>query len=384
VLGLPHPSPDRWWAERRPARTGARRPSVPPPVGRAGAAPQATPSRAVQRTIWPANSWNYAARTMAAGSAPAQSQLPRYDALRAAWRAKHTAREHTAERRRVSELEEDRSAAQRDLAASPVAVGEWRGRDHRRRGRPEPGSGYGGQPPNPGRPGHAAAGRPGAGGRGGQPMRRGRVAGGAARAGALSEGADPGAGLRSQSPAGGARGANIKFASVATDVLGRSGRAMLEALIAGVVDSVVLAGLARGTLKTKQADLQRALRAWSARINGALGRADAPQRLPGGGDRAPVPGDRRPPAGPGTSPEPTPDHPRHRTPHRRSGPGGGRGRPQSLPNCSPSGVTGGPVPGQDESAGKRRSGRTRRGSTAAWPHGVAPIGPRWRSRTRLW
>ena len=55
-------------------------------------------------------------------------------------------------------------------------------------------------------------------------------------------------------------GANIKLASVATDVLGRSGRAMIDALIAGIADPVVLAGLARGTLKAKEADLQRALR----------------------------------------------------------------------------------------------------------------------------
>lgn len=45
--------------------------------------------------------------------------------------------------------------------------------------------------------------------------------------------------------------ANIKLGSVACDVLGASGRAMLRALIAGERDAVVLAGLAKGTLRKK-------------------------------------------------------------------------------------------------------------------------------------
>ncbi len=55
-------------------------------------------------------------------------------------------------------------------------------------------------------------------------------------------------------------GANIKLASVASDVLGKSGRAMLEALSAGATDPKALAALARGKLQDKQADLERALR----------------------------------------------------------------------------------------------------------------------------
>jgi transposase len=54
-------------------------------------------------------------------------------------------------------------------------------------------------------------------------------------------------------------GANIKLASVATDVLGKSGRAMLEALIAGEQDPAVLADLARGRMRSKRPELQRAL-----------------------------------------------------------------------------------------------------------------------------
>src|SRR6202008_2288528 len=52
---------------------------------------------------------------------------------------------------------------------------------------------------------------------------------------------------------------NIKLASVATDVLGVSGRAMLEALIAGERDPSVLAELARARLRNKKALLEQAL-----------------------------------------------------------------------------------------------------------------------------
>jgi transposase len=55
-------------------------------------------------------------------------------------------------------------------------------------------------------------------------------------------------------------GANIKLAAVATDVLGVSGRAMLEALVAGTTDAVTLARLARRRLRDKRADLEQALR----------------------------------------------------------------------------------------------------------------------------
>jgi transposase len=53
--------------------------------------------------------------------------------------------------------------------------------------------------------------------------------------------------------------ANIKLGSVATDVLGVSGRAMLEALVAGATDPEQLADLARGRLREKVPALQLAL-----------------------------------------------------------------------------------------------------------------------------
>ena len=53
--------------------------------------------------------------------------------------------------------------------------------------------------------------------------------------------------------------ANIKLASVASDVLGVSGRAMLDALLAGQTDATALASLAKGRLQEKRNDLERAL-----------------------------------------------------------------------------------------------------------------------------
>jgi len=51
----------------------------------------------------------------------------------------------------------------------------------------------------------------------------------------------------------------IKLDCVATDILGRSGRAMLDALVAGTTDPEVLADLARGRMRAKIPALQEAL-----------------------------------------------------------------------------------------------------------------------------
>ena len=53
--------------------------------------------------------------------------------------------------------------------------------------------------------------------------------------------------------------ANIKLASVATDVTGVSARAMLSAIIAGEDDPAVLAELAKGRMRTKREALEQAL-----------------------------------------------------------------------------------------------------------------------------
>lgn len=54
--------------------------------------------------------------------------------------------------------------------------------------------------------------------------------------------------------------AGIKLSSVATDILGATGRQILAALAAGKADPELLAGLARGRLREKKAQLSQALR----------------------------------------------------------------------------------------------------------------------------
>ena len=54
-------------------------------------------------------------------------------------------------------------------------------------------------------------------------------------------------------------GANIKLAAVASDVLGKSGREILAALVAGTTEPRVLADLAQGRLRDKLPELERAL-----------------------------------------------------------------------------------------------------------------------------
>lgn len=53
--------------------------------------------------------------------------------------------------------------------------------------------------------------------------------------------------------------AGIKLATVASDILGVSGRAMLQALVAGTTDPEILAELARGRLRAKLPALRQAL-----------------------------------------------------------------------------------------------------------------------------
>jgi hypothetical protein len=51
----------------------------------------------------------------------------------------------------------------------------------------------------------------------------------------------------------------IKLGCVATDIMGKSGRAMLDALVGGTKDPEVLADLARGQLRKKLPALREAL-----------------------------------------------------------------------------------------------------------------------------
>jgi len=54
-------------------------------------------------------------------------------------------------------------------------------------------------------------------------------------------------------------GANIKLGDVATDVMGKSARAMLESIVARNTDPESLASLAKGKLKKKREELIKAL-----------------------------------------------------------------------------------------------------------------------------
>jgi transposase len=54
--------------------------------------------------------------------------------------------------------------------------------------------------------------------------------------------------------------ANLKLGSVLSDVLGKSGRAMLDAIVAGQTDPEQLAALAQGTARNKTTELREALR----------------------------------------------------------------------------------------------------------------------------
>ena len=56
--------------------------------------------------------------------------------------------------------------------------------------------------------------------------------------------------------------ANLKLASVASDIMGVSGREMLAAIIAGQTDSTALAQLAKGRMRPKIAELERALKGY--------------------------------------------------------------------------------------------------------------------------
>jgi transposase len=55
-------------------------------------------------------------------------------------------------------------------------------------------------------------------------------------------------------------GANIKLATVASDITGKSGREMLELLVGGATDTAAMASVARGRMREKIPELQRALR----------------------------------------------------------------------------------------------------------------------------
>jgi transposase len=158
-------------------------------------------------------------------------------------------------------------------------------------------------------------------------------------------------------------GANIKLAAVASNVVGASGRRMLERLLAGAADPAALADLARGKLRAKLPELERAL----------VGQFGPRQRflvaqqlahldfLDAAIDRVCAEiGERTRPCADALE-------------RLDSIPGVGRRTAETLvaeigtdmarfPSAAHLASWAGMCPGSDESAGKRRSGRTRKGN----------------------
>jgi transposase len=160
-------------------------------------------------------------------------------------------------------------------------------------------------------------------------------------------------------------GANLKLGSVVTDVMGVSGRAILDALAAGETDAAALADLAVGQVRRKRVALEAAL----------AGRVDARHRLLLGQHLAHIDFLAGQIAALDTA----------IAGHLRADedlvarldeiPGVGRRTAEVLaaevgtdvsrfPSADHLTSWAGVCPGQDESAGKRRSGRTRKGNRA--------------------
>jgi transposase len=155
--------------------------------------------------------------------------------------------------------------------------------------------------------------------------------------------------------------AGVKVTSVLTDVMGVSGRAMVEALIAGTTDPQVLADLARGQLRKKLPALQRALVGRFKPVHAflleqILAKIDyldeALERLTAEIDRRVTPFEPML-----TALDTIPGIDRRGAISLLAETGGDMTRFPSAPHlCSWAGM----CPGHDESAGKRRSGKTRK------------------------
>lgn len=160
-------------------------------------------------------------------------------------------------------------------------------------------------------------------------------------------------------------GANLKLAAVATNVVGVSAREMLEQLVAGETDPEVLAELARGRLRTKIPELQRALagtfrphhRFMVAEILGHVDELDERlERLD-----TEVQARERPFAAAVERLDAIPGVGRRAAEIVLAELGPDLSRFPTAQHCT---SWAGLCPGNHESAGKRQSGRTRKGNTA--------------------
>jgi transposase len=158
-------------------------------------------------------------------------------------------------------------------------------------------------------------------------------------------------------------GANIKLSSVASDLMGKSGRQMLAALAAGITDASELAELAKDKLRKKLPELERAL----------AGRMGAHQRFLLQQQLAHLAFLEQTIAQVSTEIEERLRPFEEELERLQTIPGIGRrvaeivvaeiGTDMSrFPTASHLALWAGMCPGQNESAGKRKSGRTRKGS----------------------
>jgi transposase len=186
-------------------------------------------------------------------------------------------------------------------------------------------------------------------------------------------------------------GANIKLAAVATDTLGKSGREMLEALVAGEAAPAAMAELAKGRMRGKIPELEQARTGRFAAHQRFLGArqlahidsldaliaevsAEIAARLRAADDAAVA--DPPPATGGGDPPEGPPVRPFEDAVARLDTiPGVGQRAAEILiaelgldlgrfPTAGHLASWAGMCPGNHESAGKRQSGRTRKGNRA--------------------
>jgi transposase len=158
-------------------------------------------------------------------------------------------------------------------------------------------------------------------------------------------------------------GANIKLAAVATDILGVSGRAMLAALVDGTADAAAMADLAKGRLREKLPQLEQAL----------AGRVGPHQRFMVAQQLAHLDFLDAAIARVSTAVAERVREDEPAIAHLDTIPGVGRYVAEALvaeigtdmtrfPTASHLASWAGMCPGNNESAGKRRSGKTRKGS----------------------
>jgi transposase len=159
--------------------------------------------------------------------------------------------------------------------------------------------------------------------------------------------------------------ANIKLASVATDVLGVSGRAILQALIAGESAPGAMAELAKGRLRTKREQLSQALEGrvqahYRFVLTELLGQIDSLEDTIGRFNEQ-IEAYRAPFAAAVELLDTIPGVGQEIAEVIVAEMGADMSR---FPTARPLAAWAGVAPGNHESAGKRRTGRTRKGNQA--------------------